>query len=115
MPISFVPEREKKEKREKRGLKIPLLFWWILIPLLILGAISYFVFQEIPESEIVLRTQDIGLLKDQDFVKIERNLELFDKKNWKELFKELQENIFTRIPKVPSKEVGRSTPLEEPK
>jgi len=109
MPISFIPEEKKKEKK---GFKIPFLVWWILVPLLILVAIFYFIFQgmpgEIPESEKV--SDQVIELNIQDFKKIEKNLEVFNKK----IFKELKENPFPRIPKVPPEKVGRSNPFESP-
>lgn len=102
MPITFIPEEEK----EKKGLRIPFWIWWILIPVLILGPVFYFVFQEIPESEIVIEAKDVGL-REGDLEKIENSLSIFKK----ELFKSLVLPDFTHLPKAPSKKIGRKNPF----
>ncbi|PJC47491.1 MAG: hypothetical protein CO034_02325 [Parcubacteria group bacterium CG_4_9_14_0_2_um_filter_35_11] len=103
MPISFIPE---EEKAAKRPFKIPFLLWYILIPVLILGIVFYFIFQKVPESEIVIEPQDIGLTI-QELKKIETSLGIFTSKT----LKSLKENPFPKIPTVPSEKVGRGDPF----
>ena len=103
MPISFIPEEEKVERKR---LKVPFLVWYILIPIVVLGVVFYFIFQRIPEEEIIIEPQDIGLTI-QELKKIETGLEILNNKT----LQSLKENPFPEIPKVPSNKLGRQDPF----
>lgn len=99
MPISFIPE--KKEER----LKISFRVLWILIFSLVLVPILYFMFQEVPESEIIIKPEILGL-DEKILGEIESNLKIFEKK----VFKDLKANPFPKLP-APPKKIGRENPL----
>lgn len=99
MPISFIPE-----KREER-IRISYRILWILIFPLVLLPILYFVLQEIPESEIIIKPEILGL-DEKKLGEIEKSLKTFEK----EVFKDLKANPFSKLP-PPPKKIGRENPF----
>lgn len=110
MPISFIPEAETEKKERKISFKIPVLVWWIVVPILILGGVLYSLLQVIPESEITVDPDEIGI-NIEDLQNIEGALNVFNDKQVQNLFKQLTKNPFPKVPKVPSEIIGRPNPF----